>query len=414
MWDRLYIETNIATMTEGSGTPYGAVSDGALAIADGRITWVGPRGDLPDMPERLAGKVISLDGAWITPGLIDCHTHLVFGGERATEFEQRLEGASYEEIARAGGGILSTVTATRAADEATLVDSALGRLDSLLGEGITTVEIKSGYGLEQASECRMLRAAGALADLRPVRLRRSFLGAHALPVESKDDRTGYIERVCTEMIPAVARDGLAEAVDAFCERIGFTTEEVERVFQAAKAHGLSIKLHAEQLSDQGGTALAARYGALSADHLEYVGEDGIQAMADAGTVAVLLPGAFYFLGETQLPPVQALRDAGVAIAVATDCNPGTSPALSPLLMMNMACTFFRLTPEEALAGMTRNAARALDLEEETGSLEPGKAADLAIWRIGHPAELAYWIGGNPLIGRVFAGEADDPVACSPA
>jgi len=403
MWDRFYTDCHIASMVAGAEAPYGALRDAALAVDKGRIAWLGPADALPDRPAKLANDVVSLKGAWITPGLIDCHTHLVYGGSRVDEWEKRLESDSYEEIARAGGGILSTVRATRAADEAALVTDALPRLDALLAEGVTTVEIKSGYGLETETELRMLRAAGRLAARRDVRIRRTCLAAHALPPEYRDERAAYIDLVCETIIPDVAAQGLADAVDAFCETIGFTTEEVARVFAAARAQGLAVKLHAEQLSDQGGAALAARHGALSADHLEYLGADGIAAMTQAGTVAVLLPGAFYALRETKLPPVDALRAAGVPMAVATDCNPGTSPARSPLMMMNMACTLFRLTPEEALAGMTRHAARALGLQDETGTLEVGKAADLAVWDIAAPAELAYWIGGGPLLRRVIAG-----------
>lgn len=403
MWDRLYIDCHLASMAADAPAPYGVIRDAALAIDTGRIAWLGPAKDLPGPAGSLAGDVVALDGAWITPGLIDCHTHLVYGGSRVDEWEQRLTGASYADIARAGGGILSTVRATRAADEAALVASALPRLDALLAEGVTTVEIKSGYGLETATELRMLRAAGRLAARRDVRIRRTCLAAHALPPDYSEDRAGYLNLVCDEIIPAMAAEGLADSVDAFCETIGFSAAEVARVFDTARAEGLAIRLHAEQLSDQGGAVLAARYGALSADHLEYLGADGIAAMAEAGTVAVLLPGAFYALRETQLPPVDALRAAGVPMAVATDCNPGTSPVRSPLMMMNMAATLFGLTPEEALAGMTRHAAQALGLADETGTLEVGKAADLAVWDIAAPAELAYWIGGSPLRRRIVDG-----------
>ncbi len=403
-WDALWTNVHLATMA-ANGVAYGAIQDGALAAADGRIAWVGRASDLPDAPDRLAAAVHDGGGAWMTPGLIDCHTHLVYGGNRAGEFEQRLNGATYEEIARAGGGIRSTVSATRAATEQELLASAAPRVAALAADGVTTVEIKSGYGLDTATETKMLRVARGLAERLPVRVRTSFLGAHALPAEYADRRDAYIDLVCAEMMPAVAADGLADAVDAFCEGIGFTPEETARVFDAAAAHGLPVKLHADQLSDLGGAALAARYGALSADHLECTDAAGVAAMADAGTVAVLLPGAFYFLGETRKPPVEQFRARGVPMAVATDCNPGSSPVTSLLLMLNMACTLFGLTPEEALAGATRNAARALGLAETVGRLEPGLQADLALWHVGGPAELAYGIGARPLAARIVAGRA---------
>ncbi len=404
MWDRIWTNAHLATMADDVSAAYGAIAQGSVAAEDGRIAWLGPTSDLSGDPSTLAREVIDCAGAWITPALIDCHTHLVFAGDRSGEFERRLGGESYEAIARSGGGILSTVRATRAASVEELVESALPRLDRLLADGVGTVEIKSGYGLETASELRMLDAAKRLADLRPVRVKRTFLGAHALPPEFAEDRAGYVRLVCEEMIPAVAKDGLADAVDAFCEGVGFSPEEVAEVFDAARSAGLRVKLHAEQLSDLDGAALAARHGALSADHLEYLSDAGVAAMAEAGTVAVLLPGAFYALGETRKPPVPALRAAGVPMAVATDCNPGSSPLQSALLAMNMACVLFGLTPEEALAGTTRHAAQALGLAGETGALSPGAACDLAIWDIGRPAELAYWIGANPLRGRVFGGE----------
>lgn len=389
-------------MVDG-GAAYGAIRNGALAVKDGRIAWVGERASLHGDPETLAGEIVSCGGAWLTPGLIDCHTHLVFVGNRAREFEMRLEGASYEEIARAGGGIISTVKATREASLDQLVQSGEGRLRQLMAEGVTTVEIKSGYGLDTDNELKMLRAATALGERLPVRVQRTFLGAHAIAPEYGKDRKGYLNLVVNEMIPAVAREGLADAVDAFCENIAFTRDEVERVFAAAKNTGLPIKLHAEQLSDQKGAELAAQMGALSADHLEYLDEGGVTAMAKAGTVAVLLPGAFYYLRETKLPPIEALRAAKVPLALATDANPGSSPILSPLLILNMACTLFRLTPEEALAGMTREGARALGLAAEVGTLEEGKVADFCRWRIETPAELAYWVGANPLEQTVFEG-----------
>ncbi len=403
MWDTLWVDANLATMVSGA-KPYGAIPRGAIAAKDGRIVWVGFAADLPGRPERLARDVRACDNAWITPGLVDCHTHLVFGGDRAREFELRLQGASYEEIARAGGGIASTVAATRAATKAELIASASKRLDGLMREGVTTVEVKSGYGLDLETELKMLKAAGALAEgSARARIKRTFLGLHALPPEFKEDRAAYVQLVADVMIPAIASERLADAVDAFCENIGFTADEVGTVLTAARASGLDVKLHAEQLSNQHGAALAARHGALSADHLEYLDDTGIAAMAAAGAVAVLLPGAFYFLRETQTPPVEKLRAAGVKMAVATDCNPGTSPLASPLMAMNMACTLFRLTPEEALAGMTREGARALGLADEIGTLEVGKAADLAVWDVRSLAELFYWLGVPLLRARVFAG-----------
>ena len=402
MWDILWLDANIATMVAGAA-PYGAIERGAIAVKDGRIAWLGHAADLPGDPDNLAHTQRRMDGAWITPGLIDCHTHLVFGGDRAREFEMRLEGKSYEEIARAGGGIVSTVAATRAASVDQLAESARRRLEPMMDQGLTTIEIKSGYGLDLETEMKMLEAAGLLAQSEHVRVKRTFLGLHALPPEFKDDRAAYVQLVADVMIPAIASAGLADAVDAFCENIGFTAEEVDYVFSAARAAGLDVKLHAEQLSNQHGSKLAARYKALSADHLEYLDDAGIAAMAKAGTVAVLLPGAFYFLRETKLPPIEKLRTAGVRMAVAGDCNPGTSPMTSPLMALNMASTLFRLTPEEALAGMTREAAFALGLQDEIGTLEIGKAADLAIWDIQSPAELSYWLGAPLLRERVFAG-----------
>lgn len=398
--DRVWRNARLATLSPGA-PGIGVVERGVVASLDGRIAWVGADADAPAFE---AGEAIDCDGRWITPGLIDPHTHLVYGGDRAHEFELRLAGASYEEIARAGGGIVSTMKATRAASERELVDAALPRLDALLAEGVTTVEIKSGYGLSTADELKALRAARALAAERPVSIRTTFLGAHALPPEFAGDTDGYIDLVCREMIPAVAAEGLADAVDAFCEGIGFTAAQTRRVFDAAAAHGLPVKLHAEQLSNLHGAALAAEFGALSADHLEHLDEAGIAAMAKAGTVATLLPGAYYFVRETKAPPVAALRSAGVPLALATDCNPGTSPLTSPLLVMNMAATLFRLTVDECLAGVTREAARALGLLSEAGTLEAGKRCDLAIWDIERPAELVYRMGFNPLHARVFGGK----------
>lgn len=399
MFDTLWIDCHLATMAEG-GAAYGAIAQGAVGVKDGRIAFVGRRMDLKDESAR---EVRRCDGGWITPGFVDCHTHLVFGGDRAREFEMRLEGKSYEEIARAGGGIVSTVAATRAASREDLVASAAKRLAGLTREGVTTVEIKSGYGLDLENELKMLEAAGALADRGRVRVKRTFLGLHALPPEFADDRAAYVQLVADVLIPAIAAEGAADAVDAFCENIGFSAEEVDYVFSAARAVGLPVKLHAEQLSNQNGAALASRFGALSADHLEHLDDAGVAAMAQAGVVAVLLPGAFYFLRETKLPPIEKLRAAGVKMAVASDCNPGTSPMTSPLAALNMACTFFRLTPEEALAGITREGARALGMLDDVGTLEIGKAADLAIWDIRHPAELSYWLGAPLLRERVLGG-----------
>jgi len=401
MWDTLYLNGRLATMQPGA-QPYGAIEGGALAVDKGRLAYVGPATELPGRPETLAREVHDLDGRWVTPGLVDCHTHLVYGGNRAAEFELRLKGASYEEIARAGGGIVSTVAATRQASEEALVASALPRLDALLAEGVTTIEIKSGYGLDLANERKMLRAARRLGERRAVTVKTSFLGAHALPPEFKGRQGDYVEAVLA-MLPALAREGLVDAVDAFGEKIAFTPAEVERVFAAARGAGLPVKLHADQLSDQGGAALVARYHGLSADHVEYSSQAGVEAMGRAGTVAVLLPGAFYFLREKQLPPIQAFRDAGVPIALASDSNPGSAPVTSLLLMLNMAATLFRMTPEEALAGVTREGARALGLAATHGTLAPGKAADFCAWNIERPAELAYRIGWNPLAFAVRGG-----------
>lgn len=402
MWDRIWINLRLATLEPG-GEPYGAIRDGAIAAAEGRIAHVGPRAQLPDRPEALAREVIEAGGRWMTPGLIDCHTHLVFAGTRAEEFELRLQGASYEELARRGGGIRSTVEKTRAASEEELYRSASRRLAALAAEGVTTVEIKSGYGLATESELKMLRVARRLGRELDLDVVTTLLGAHALPPEYEGRQKEYVELVCREMIPAAAEAKLADAVDAFCERIAFTPEETAAVFEAARERGLPVKLHADQLSDLGGGALAARFAALSADHLEYSSEASIAAMAQAGTVAVLLPGAFYFLGERRLPPIEALRRHRVPIALASDCNPGSSPALSLLLMLNLAATLFRLTPEEALLGITRHAATALGLGRDRGRLALGMKADFALWDIEHPAELAYWIGRNPCAGVVRNG-----------
>jgi len=391
-------DATLATMERGTG-PYGLVSKGAVAVDGGRVAWCGRADAMPD--DYAAWPRRGVDGRLITPALIDCHTHIVYGGDRAREFEMRLEGASYEDIARAGGGIFSTVEATRKTDADTLLATALPRVDALIAEGVSTLEVKSGYGLDIETELAMLRAARRIADERPVRVRTSFLGAHAVPPEYAGRSDAYIDEVCLPALEAAHAERLADAVDAFCERIAFTTAQIDRVFARARALALPVKLHAEQLSDLGGAALAARHGALSADHLEYVGEAGVRALARAGTVAVLLPGAFYTLHETRHPPVELFRRHGVPMAVSTDCNPGSSPLASLLLAMNMACTIFRLTPEEALAGATREAARALGLDD-AGRIAPGLRADLAVWDVAHPAELAYRIGFNPLVERIFS------------
>lgn len=401
-WDALWTDARIATMGTGGGVPYGALEDAALGIRDGAICWLGKRGELPAGAPR-DGRVHSAGGRWITPGLIDCHTHLVHAGDRAREFEMRLNGMSYEEIAKRGGGILSTVTSTRAASEDALVETARTRLRALMSEGVTRVEIKSGYGLDLETELRMLRAARRLGDSEPVDVHTTFLGAHALPPEFRGRGDDYIDFVCERVLPAVADAGLADAVDAFCEGIGFNLEQTRRVFEAAGKHGLPVKLHAEQLSDRNGAALAASYDAMSADHLEYVSEAAVGEMAGHGTVAVLLPGAFYFLRETRAPPVEWFRRYGVPMAVATDCNPGSSPVTSLLLMLNMACTLFGMTPEEALAGVTSRAAMALKVDDTAGSLALGKAADFVVWDIDHPSELAYHVGRNPCHRVVKAG-----------
>jgi imidazolonepropionase len=399
-FDRIWLNARLATVREDL-PELGAIEDGLIAAREGRIVFAGPRSDF--LPDADATERIDCEGRWITPGLVDCHTHLVFGGNRAHEFELRLQGASYEEIARAGGGIVSTVAATRTSSEGELVASALPRLDALIGEGVTTLEIKSGYGLNTETEMRQLSAARALGRNRPVSIRTTFLGAHALPPEADGDKDRYIDRVCGEMLPAVAQAGLADAVDAFMEGIAFSGEQTARVFRAAKALGLPVKLHADQLSNLGGAALASEFSALSADHLEHTDEAGVAAMARANTVAVLLPGAFYFIRETTKPPVELFRAHRVKMALATDCNPGSSPLTSLLLAMNMGATLFRMTVAECLAGVTREGARALGVLGETGTLEAGKYCDLAIWDIDRPAELVYRIGFNPLHSRVWRG-----------
>ena len=388
----LFRNAQIATMTTGKS--YGLIENGAVVISADRIKWVGAEKELPDEFAGLQGK--NLEGRLVTPALIDCHTHLVYGGSRATEFELRLNGASYEEIARNGGGILSTVTATRNASEDELLAQSLPRLDAFLAEGVATIEIKSGYGLDIETEIKMLRVARQLGKERSVRVKTSFLGAHAIPPEFSGKADAYIDFVCEEVLPAVHYENLADAVDGFCENIAFSPNQISRVFEKAKSFGLPVKLHAEQLSNLGGSTLAAKYGALSADHLEFLDQTGVEVMGESGTVAVLLPGAFYTLRETQLPPLDSLRKAEVPIAIATDCNPGSSPLTSILLCMNMSCTLFRMTPEEALCGVTIVAAQALGIGDEVGTIEVGKKAELAVWNVDQPAELAYRAGFNPL------------------
>jgi imidazolonepropionase len=402
-WDTLFVNVHLATMVDG----YGEIRDAALAVKDGRIAWLGPRAALPAQLE--ARVVHDGGGCWLMPGLIDCHTHIVHAGNRSDEFEARLNGATYEQIAMAGGGIMATVRATRLASDAELLHQSLPRVASLLAEGVTTLEIKSGYGLLLEAEAKMLRVARRIGQVLPVTVKTTFLGAHAVPPEFSGRADAYVDAVCGQMLPALAVEGLVDAVDAFCERIGFSSAQTERVFCAARQLGMPVKLHAEQLSDQGGAELVARYRGLSADHLEHVSAAGIAAMAAGGTVAVLLPGAYYFLRDTQAPPVAALRAAGVPLAVATDCNPGTSPMTSLLLALNMACTLWRLTPQEALAGCTIHAARALGIHAEAGSLAVGKRADLALWQIERPADLAYAIGFNPCRLVVNGGVVRSPV-----
>lgn len=400
MWDRLLVDCHVATMAARGGDPLGVIADAAIGIADGRIVRVGTRTELAG---HRATEVVPLGGAWVTPGLIDCHTHLVFAGTRADEHAMRRAGATYEEIASAGGGIMATVEKTRAASDAELLEQSRRLLETLMAGGCTTVEIKSGYGLDTRSELRLLRVARQLGKDQPVRIVTTLLALHALPPERRDQRVRHVGEAAGKMIAAAVQAGLADAVDAFCDTIAFSPEEVEQLFRAASEHGLPVKLHAEQLSNQHGAALAARFGALSADHLEHLDEEGARAMARAGTIAVLLPGAFYALQETTKPPVALLRKHKVPIALATDCNPGTSPMLSPTLAMNMACTLFGLTPEEALAGMTINAARALGLAHEVGSIAPGKAADLCVWRVESIVELGYWVGLPGPERRMFGG-----------
>lgn len=400
-FDRIWHNASLATL-RADRSDLGEIEHGLIAARGGHIAYAGAAADFPADADAI--ERIDCEGRWITPGLVDCHTHLVYGGNRAHEFELRLKGASYEEIARAGGGIVSTVAATRKASEDELVASALPRLDALIGEGVTTIEIKSGYGLDTETEMRQLAAARSLGDRRPVAIRTSFLGAHALPPEADGDKDRYIDLVCREMLPAVANACFADAVDGFMEGIAFSAAQTARVFEAARGLGLPVKLHADQLSNLGGAALAAKFSALSADHLEHTDEAGAAAMAKAGTVAVLLPGAFYFIRETQKPPVELFRNHGVPMALATDCNPGSSPLTSLLLTMNMGATLFRMNVAECIAGVTREGARALGVLDETGTLEAGKWCDLAIWDIERPAELVYRIGFNPLHGRMWRGQ----------
>ncbi len=398
--DRVWRNAQLATLT---GDGVGSVAHGAVAARDGRIVYVGPEISMPASLAKSA-EVFDCEGRLITPGLIDCHTHLIHAGHRAHEFELRLKGATYEEIARSGGGIASSVKALRAASEEALMRESLPRLDALIAEGVTTIEVKSGYGLDRDNEVKSLKAARRLGRERPISVRTTFLGAHALPPEANGDKSAYIDTVVNDMLPAIAAEHLADAVDGFCEGIAFSVDDMARVFDAARLHGLPVKLHADQLSNLHGASLAARYRALSADHVEYTDEEGAIAMAQAGTVAVILPGAFYFIRESQKPPIDLFRKHGVGMALATDCNPGTSPLTSLLLTMNMGATLFRMTVDECLAGVTREAARALGLLHETGTLTDGKSCDLAIWNVERPAELVYRMGFNPLHARIWRGQ----------
>ncbi|WP_150139000.1 imidazolonepropionase [Candidatus Enterovibrio escicola] len=399
-FDSVWIDVNLATINE---TDYGIIENAAIAIKDGKIAWLGKRADIPAF-DAFSTPTYQGKGGWITPGLIDCHTHIVYGGNRAKEFEMRLEGATYQEIAAAGGGIVSTVKATREADEETLYVAAKDRLNALMQEGVTTVEVKSGYGLDIETEIKMLRIARLLGEHHPVDVKTTFLGAHALPPEFKDNADGYIDLVCGEMLEAVAQENLADAVDAFCESVGFDLPQTKRVFEAAKKYGLPVKLHAEQMSNLGGSEMAAEFNALSVDHIEYLDDAGVKAIKESGTVAVVLPGAFYFLRETKQPPFDLLRKHQVPMAIATDANPGSSPLCSLQLMLNMACTLFRMTPYEALSGVTINAAKALGVQDKVGTLAVGKQADLVLWDIEHPAQLSYQFGVNPCAQVIKNGE----------
>ncbi|OGT45757.1 MAG: imidazolonepropionase [Gammaproteobacteria bacterium RIFCSPHIGHO2_12_FULL_41_20] len=400
-WDTLWINGLIATCEQG----YGLIAQGAIAVKNGKIAWVGTMQTLPDHPDNLANHVDDMQGRCVTPGLIDCHSHIVYAGNRSNEFEMRLQGISYEEIAKQGGGIQSTVAATRNASEQELLIQSLPRAQALMASGATTIEIKSGYGLNWETEEKMLRVAKCIEEILPVTIYKTFLGAHTIPIEYRDKPNAYVDLICNEMVPLIAKEKLANAIDVFCEKIAFNLQQTERVFKAAQQHGLAIKCHSEQLSDSGSAILAAKYHALSVDHLEHVSDQGVEAIAKSKTVAVLLPGAFYFLRENKLPPIALLRQHGVPIALASDCNPGTSPILSLLLILNMACTLFRLTPQEALQGVTKYAAQALGLQTTHGTLSVGKTADFAIWNINHPAELAYYLGGSPLYSLVKKGSA---------
>jgi imidazolonepropionase len=401
-WDTLWFNARIATMRSGD-TAFGLQENSAIGISRGAIVWVGASADIPSEQRRDCADQLDCDGRLITPGLIDCHTHHVYGGNRANEFEMRLNGASYEEISRAGGGIASTVRATRQSDHEALFDSAKRRLQSFMNEGVTTVEIKSGYGLDLENEAKMLRVARQLGEQLPLDVITTFLGAHATPPEFQGASDDYIDYVCTTVLPAITAENLADGVDAFCENIAFTTEQVERVFKAAKQYSLPIKLHAEQLSDQKGAVLAAKMGALSVDHIEFLAAKNVSTLKENNTVAVLLPGAFYFLRETKLPPINTLRENAVPIAIASDSNPGSSPVSSLLVMLSMACTLFKLTPEESLAGVTRNAALALGIDDKVGTLEPGKVANMVLWDLQNPAELSYRIGHNPCVKVMYQG-----------
>src|SRR5689334_7604545 len=400
MWDSLLLDCHAATMRQDFGDGFGTIRDAAIAISAGRIAWIGRA---KDCPSKKARRTRRLDHAWVTPGLIDCHTHLVFGAERIDDWRMRQSGSSYEEIAAAGGGILSTVRATRTATETELLRGALARVRAMAAQGVTTIEIKSGYGLDLETEKKMLHVAKRAGAKGRMRVALTFLGAHAVPPEYSTRRADYVDLLCDTMIPEIARAKLADACDAFCESFAFTPAEVERILRTAKRHHMTLKLHGEQMSNQGAAALGARLGALSVDHLEHLDDKGIRAMAKSGTVAVLLPTAHYFMRDTKTPPVDEMRRAGVTMAVATDCNPGTSPSVSPLLALNMACVLFRLTPEEALAGMTRHAAQALGLQDSLGTLEAGKIADLAVWNVSEPSELAYWLGADLLRERYYEG-----------
>lgn len=398
-WDTLWVNACLVTLNEG----YGLIENGAIAANNGRIVWLGQEADLPGLPKDLASAVYDVKGCCVTPGLIDCHTHLVYAGNRSNEFELRLQGATYESIAKADGGIQSTVAATRAASEDELYRQSLKRAEALMAEGVTTLEIKSGYGLDLETELKILRVAKRIGEELPLTVSLTFLGAHALPLDYKDKSDEYIDLICHDMLPAIVDAGLVDNIDVFCEKIAFTLAQAERIFKAAKEFGLHIKCHAEQLSDLGCSSLAAKYNALSVDHLEFLSEEGVKALGASNTVAVLLPGAFYFLREKQLPPIKLLNEHKVPIAIATDSNPGTSPVTSILLMLNMACTLFNLTPEAALIGITKNAAKALGLEKSHGTLTVGKVADLIVWDIKHPAELSYRIGCNPLLSVIKNG-----------